>query len=169
MRRPTSSSNSNMSRNISVKKKKILSKNEKQSLNLIKKILKNQLINKEVHEGRPAARMLPIRVRSFSAFSTSFSSIFKNTYRHKESRKHKLGLRRSGDSGVDAKHGAADCRLPDPTPLPWWVEPLWPSLMQRFLCSPGGCRGTNTRPDPPQTPAVAHTNGCTPRGAGIDP
>lgn len=39
--------------------------------------------------------------------------------------------------------------------------------MRRFLCSPGGCRGTNTRPDPPQTPAAGHTRGCTPRGAVI--
>lgn len=34
------------------------------------------------HEGSPADRMLPNKVRSFRAFSTSFSSIFRNTCRN---------------------------------------------------------------------------------------
>lgn len=52
------------------------------------------------------------------------------------------------------------------TSVPCWVEPLWPSLMQRFLGSPADCRETNTPPDPLPTPAAEHTGGYTPRGAG---
>lgn len=48
--------------------------------------LKNESLKEERsqdHEGSPAARMLPSSVRSFRAFSTSFSSIFRNTCRNR--------------------------------------------------------------------------------------
>lgn len=64
--------------------------NSQQKLEKKKKLKSNLKLKKKKkrgHEGSPAARMLPIRVRSFRAFSTSLSSIFRKTCRMKQTSK----------------------------------------------------------------------------------